>query len=520
MVLGVSTRDNQDRIMEAAEDCSLLFEPETCQHARASLTNPRRRLEAEFAWFPGVAPVTANKAAALTTFEQAEQLSLTGIAKANALLIAVSHALPSGIAPLREFVSAMALAADEVELSQALREINEDRQIAGFPAFTNVDAAEDLLRERRQVWRRGVISVLDSAPTGEMAEAVFTLVKEAAATGQFPRFLHDLIDDYSIRTQPFMAREFAGAERLVAKARELAGSRPDALPPIFKAIGDVLNTWEETTYPLQMSATLRGQTDADSERLGFMIRSLSVDLFNEHGLLNESRQISTMVGASFSALPHVAGKIAEDHEALNNLSSAALQREADLAYAANIGTFAKSRLAISGSSVEWKGQQYPLTQIQSARWGAVRRSVNGVPTGTDYLIFWSDGRRSANIEFRNEQIYSEFTARLWRALGEHMFGVIIDQLRAGRELQFGNAIISDENVILRRKKFFGDEPAQFAWGDVTVGSADGSFVIAGPSGSKATATMSYRDVDNVHFLDAIIRYAFKKGSDRLSEAYS
>lgn len=81
-------------------------------------------------------------------------------------------------------------------------------------------------------------------------------------------------------------------------------------------------------------------------------------------------------------------------------------------------------------------------------------------------------------------------------------------------------VISDDNVTLRRKKFFGDEPAQFGWGEVTIGTADGAFVISGPSGSKASAMMSYRDVDNVHFLDAIIRHAFSKGSLRLSEAFS
>jgi hypothetical protein len=300
----------------------------------------------------------------------------------------------------------------------------------------------------------------------------------------------------------------------------LAGRRPDALPPIFKAIGEVLETWEETTYPLQMSATLRGQTDSDSESLGFTIRSLSVDLFNEHGLLDESREISNMVGASFSALPHVSGKIAEDSKALDNFSSEARQREAELAYAANIGTFSKTRLAISASGLEWKGQQFSLEQIRSARWGAVRRSVNGIPTGTDYLISWSDGSRSPTIEFRNELIYSEFTARLWKALAGHMFGSMIKDLRSGREMRFGNAIITDGNVTLRRKKFFGDEPAEFGWGDVTVGSADGAFIIAGPSGSKSSATMSYRDVDNVHFLDAIIRHAFSKGALRLSEAFS
>ena len=194
-------------------------------------------------------------------------------------------------------------------------------------------------------------------------------------------------------------------------------------------------------------------------------------------------------------------------------------KEAELAYAADIGTFGKTRLAISARELEWKGQHFPLAQIRSARWGAVRKSVNGIPTGTDYLIAWSDGHRSATVEFRNSTIFEAFISRLWRALAEQIFNSIIEQLRAGRELQYGSAIVKDRSVILRRKKFLGDEPAEFGWGDVSVSTADGSFVISGPKGSKASGAMSYRDVNNAHFIEALVQLAFKNGSLQLSKTF-
>jgi hypothetical protein len=72
---------------------------------------------------------------------------------------------------------------------------------------------------------------------------------------------------------------------------------------------------------------------------------------------------------------------------------------------------------------------------------------------------------------------------------------------------------------LRRKKFLGDEPAEFGWGDVSVSTVDGSFVISGPKGSKASGAMSYRDVNNAHFIEALVQLAFKNGSLQLSKTF-
>ena len=42
--------------MELAEERGLLSDADECLAARAELTNPRKRISAEMAWLPGVAP--------------------------------------------------------------------------------------------------------------------------------------------------------------------------------------------------------------------------------------------------------------------------------------------------------------------------------------------------------------------------------------------------------------------------------------------------------------------------------
>ena len=518
-VLGLTMRDDRARIMEAAEERSDILDPEICSQARATLTNPRKRLEAELGWFPGTSPKVAERALS-TPVTGIGQLPLAGLPKANALVIAADRWTPSSIEELDGFLDALSAAVEQVDLVQVLREVNEDREIAGFPAFSSTDSAEDVLRDRRQAWRRSAMAVMERTPTAKMAEAVFLLVDRLEAEKRFPLFMHELIADYALRAQPFMTREVEGAERLVEKARELAGTRPDALPPLFDALKELLVTWDELTHPIQVSATLLGRKDSDSENLAFAVRGLSIDLYNDHHLVDEARQVSSMVGASFSALPRIASQVAEDAKALEKLAAEAAQEEADLFYAADIGTFSKSRLAIDKAGVEWRGKRTSLPDVCGVRWGAVKKSVNGIPTGTDYLIAWTDGYSETAAEFKNGAIFEAFVPKLWKAVGFRLIDEMVRTLAGGGELRFGSMIARDDTVVLTRRKFLGSEPAEFGWGDVSVTTADGSFVVNGPKGSKASASMAYREVTNIHFFEALVRQAFKNGRIRLSEAFT
>lgn len=60
-LLGATTRDNRRRIVELADEASLITDHDVCQKARADLTSPRTRLTAEIAWLTGVSPRKAEE---------------------------------------------------------------------------------------------------------------------------------------------------------------------------------------------------------------------------------------------------------------------------------------------------------------------------------------------------------------------------------------------------------------------------------------------------------------------------
>ena len=87
-ILNASPRDNRRRIMELADERSLLFDSSECMEARSELTNPRKRLSAEVAWLPGIGPKRAGEVLALIESSPTDLLAvdnLSPIARANLL---------------------------------------------------------------------------------------------------------------------------------------------------------------------------------------------------------------------------------------------------------------------------------------------------------------------------------------------------------------------------------------------------------------------------------------------------
>src|SRR5262245_4846870 len=74
-ILGATTREDRQRIIEVADERSLRFDPELCAAARETLTNPRKRLGAEIAWLPGLSPRHASDAFALLRHDPSPLLS-------------------------------------------------------------------------------------------------------------------------------------------------------------------------------------------------------------------------------------------------------------------------------------------------------------------------------------------------------------------------------------------------------------------------------------------------------------
>lgn len=531
-LIGVSTRDDRRRIIEAADEKSLTLDHDACHKARSDLTNPRNRLSCEIAWLPGVSPKKATQLVG-RLFEDPmalrEDMSLPVLAYLN--LMASVFELVDGdhdADDLAEFIQEFASITDALDPEGVLRDINEDRVVSGFPEIKGIELVEAELEQRRRYYRTAIKDALNRLPPERLVK-VMTLAVDMATDGgeeHAPALVDDLVDSYEVETKVFLEKEEGNVHKLIKAARDAARSGEPAVKAYVDKLEVVTRNWDSVAQPIQLSAKARGIEHEASLGLGYKIRSLAIDLFNNHDMIHQSQRLMDLLQELFAEIPDISERVEQDVDALADIfherkQSVAKKAEWDreITYSAEIGVIFKDTLSISPSGVSWKGVGYPLDAITRVRWGGIRNSVNGVPTGTTFTIGFGDARSEVVVELRREEVYSTFIDKLWRAVCVRLLGQVLETVKAGQTIQFGDAVLHDDGITLTKHKFFGaNERIKCSWGQVQIWSADGSFCIGSKDDKKTNIALSYIYSANTHILEQVIRMAFKKpGLRRLSE---
>jgi hypothetical protein len=531
-ILGVTTRDDRRRIVELAEEKSLELDHGVCQKARSDLTNPRTRLSAEIAWLPGVSPRRASQLVEGLLHDALavrEESGLPTLAHLN-LLAAAFEAVDSehDAEDLASFIQEVAYLVDEIDPEDVLRDINEDRAVSGFPEVRALDQIEAELAERKRYYRSAIKDSLDRLPPTTLVQVMTDTVEGVTLGGEdhAPELIDDLVDSYEVETQGFLQKEAENVHKLIKAARDSANSGEAAVKPYVDKLDAVARNWDKVAQPIQLSAKARGIDHEASRDLAYEIRSLAIDLFNTHDMLTQSQRLTGLLQELFAELPEVSERVEQDADALADIfherKQAVARRDEwarEITYRAEIGVMFKDTLSISPDGISWKGQSFSLDSITRVRWGGVRHSVNGVPTGTTYTIAFGDKRSEAVVELKKEDIYSKFIDKLWRAVCIRLLGEMLEALKDGRDLYFGDALLHDDGITLVKHKFLGaNERVRCTWGQVQIWNADGSFCIGSKDDKKTNVGISYIHVANTHILEQLIRMAFKKpGLRRLSE---
>lgn len=535
-ILGVTTRDDRKKIAEQAEEKSLELDHDVCQKARSDLTHPRNRLSAEIAWLPGVSPRKASQLLeGLLRDPMAirEESGLPTLAHCNLMAAAFEAVNANDPAEdVAEFIQEMAYLVDDLDLDEVVRDINEDRAVSGFPEIKS-DQVEHEILERKRYFKTAIKDALNRLPPASLLDAMTFAVDGATCNGEdhAPELIDDLVDSYAVEVQGVLEREAENVKKLVQAARNSAESGESAIKPLVDKIEKVARNWDRFAQPIQLSAKARGIDHDHSNELAYSIRSLAIDLFNDHDMLDSSKRLTILIQELFAELPEVAERVEQDVDTLSDIhtkrtqaKAQAQKREAEWAraitFSADVGLVFKDTLSISPEGVVWKDNRYPLDAITAVRWGSVRHSVNGVPTGTDYTIGLATRGNSTVINLKKESTYNGFLEALWRAVCVRLMIEMSEALEEGRALHFGDMLVEDGAVTLTKHKLLGsNEKVRLSWGDVHVWSANGEFVIGSKSDKKTYGSASYMNHWNTHLLDHIVRAGFKKGISKLSDYF-
>jgi hypothetical protein len=530
-VLGVTTRDDRRKVVEMAEERSLQLDSDICQKARSDLTNPRARLAAEMAWMPGVAPkIAENLVRTLSENPLAARSTqgLPGLARANVMaaacdLVADNEPVSSVVGFIQDFAEIV----ESIDPDDVLRDVNEDRSVSGFPEVQGTEVIEQELSERRKLYRSALKDLLDSMEPARLIETMAQVVRRATdgGTKHAPILIDDLVDSYEVETQGFLQKEAENISTLIGQAREAAPRKDLTVDPVLDRLEKVARNWHRVALPILVSAKSRGTTHRSSQDTAYELRGLSLTLNNDHGMINYADRMNRLLLELFAELPDVADRLGQDAEALDGLRRQAEQQarnneqwEREITFRADVGLVLKEELAISPQGIRWRGRTVPLDSITRLRWGGVRKSVNGIPTGTDYTIAFGDNSSQQSIGLRKEATYTGFTGALWRAVCIRLLFEMVSALEKGQSFSFGDITVQDDAVALtRHKTFAANEQVRLGWHEVHVWSHDGNFVIGKKDDKKVYGSASYINGWNTHILEHLVRGGFKKGVRKLSD---
>jgi hypothetical protein len=360
--------------------------------------------------------------------------------------------------------------------------------------------------------------MLDRMETEKLIETMSVAVSLATSHGDKhgPALLDDLVDNtYEVEAQIFLEPEHKNIVELLRRAEEAAPGGAAALAPFLDKLDRVVRNWDRVAQPIQISAKSRGIEHRQSRDIAVAVGRFGFRcLAKAHRMYDEASRVIKLVQDTFSELPEVAEELKEVAVEIDELR----RWTREISFRTEVGAFAKTELAISPEGIRWYGRTYPLESITRVRWGGVRHSVNGIPTGTEYTIGFGDKNSQQVINLRKEATYNGFIDSLWKAVCVRLMIEMLRDLSEGRSIVFGDVKVEDDAATLAKHKFFGaSESVRVGWGETHVWSANGRFFIGKANDKDIYGSMSYIDSWNVHILEHAIRGGFKKGIRKLSD---
>jgi hypothetical protein len=176
--------------------------------------------------------------------------------------------------------------------------------------------------------------------------------------------------------------------------------------------------------------------------------------------------------------------------------------------------------------------QYPLSAVTRVGWGISRVTetttfyaipVNKQMTVTYHFRFGDDTRlidvsQAIADTPQSRTVFDDFTDRVWRSIGVRLLHDVLHGLRHGKHYPFGDVVVDDFGVDLRKARVFrAAERVHLTWDQVKIWQSNGRFCIGPKSDEKLHAALPYAEANNAHVLEAGIRAAFKEGVRRLSD---
>lgn len=218
-----------------------------------------------------------------------------------------------------------------------------------------------------------------------------------------------------------------GNKWLEAKASEIKGYIEGLGTP------EGVNWWKQTPDPMAWFAvplanSLPDECKAGRTELCRALRSLGIDLHNEHALTDQALKV-ICVASQLLVDEGLADQLKKDKVELERILKERKQEEAEAARWNIIVRIRSDEIEINKAFIRYNDTKIATESVTGIRFGVFKQYTNGIPTHTSYSIEACGAGRSVSIEckrmFRSAtQAEEDFTAIL-NALSRQIFPTLI-----------------------------------------------------------------------------------------------
>lgn len=300
-LLGVTPEDGIARINDAKDDKSWVDEPNESMYeaARETLTNPRKRLQAEVPWF------LKNSNSAFSLMNEVQNCRGADIRLVVQKIVALDD----------EYKEAL----QEESLNDIYTDIIISRKKAGISAdIEQADIEEALSQLLEEGAKAAIDTLLRKCSTQEAAQIGNVIAKELIqpGIGKYPKKYGDcirfFIDLYNMKVQNELDTRSEKIQQDIEAAKVYTSVAQ--LSPLFQEI----EWFDYLAQPLQLYFEDQGQADkqSQSEDIAGSLRKLSLFYHNERQLTELSIAVTEKAMQVFAENPKVLQQLQEDDEIL------------------------------------------------------------------------------------------------------------------------------------------------------------------------------------------------------------
>ena len=313
-ILGATPQDDRHRILAQVRELSLMSDEREIASASCVLTHPRKRLSAEIAWLPGL---SANNASEMISLIQAQpdkilrQDRLPHLARTNLLATGMKRvAEAANISSISNWIKELSVVFDKIDYKVVLRQINDGREVSGFPAVKNQDDLVTEIENRRQFYRSTIRDSVKHLSKVDLVKMVTKILDTTTAMGSkhAPLLIYDLVDIYKVEVQELLdskEEEIDGTIQLIQNYAEDSDENDNLCSSVDELVISV-RSWDSIAQPIQVSTMSNGWSHDRSIQMAHKVRAVALHLCNMHNELALAKKIATMLQAVFKEVVDVA----------------------------------------------------------------------------------------------------------------------------------------------------------------------------------------------------------------------